>query len=123
MAASHSCSVGADRLGKGGVQADVPPDAVRRGRQGEVDGVAVGVEQQQEVGVQEALSVLVRLVDGLAVQEDHEGAGITVAPVLLIHLGAVRGEPLDVSEVALAAVRGVPGVVATAAEYGVFFAK
>ena len=115
--------VGADRLGRGGVQAGAPCGAVLRGWQREVDGGTVGVEQQQEVGVHGALSAWIWLGDGLAVQEDHEGAGIAVAPVELVHLGAVRGEPLDVSQFALAAMGGIAGEEATAAEYGVLLAK
>jgi len=112
-----------DRPGNRGVKADSPLKAVRRGWQDEVDGGAVGVEQHEEVGVDGALAMRIGLGNGLAVQEDHERAGIAVAQVVLVHLGAVRGEPLDVSQVALAAVGGVAGEEATATEYGVLLAK
>src|ERR1035437_648270 len=107
----------------GGVQPDAPTGSIPCRRQGKVDRRTVSVEEQQEVGVQNALPVRVWLRDGLTVQEDHEAAGITVEPVVLIHLGAVRGEPFDVSEVALATMGGVACEEATPAEYGMFLAK
>src|ERR1035437_125902 len=107
----------------GGVQPDPPPGSILCRRQSKVDRFAVSVEKQQEVGVQDPFSARVWLGDGVTVQERHESSRVTVLPVVLIHLGAVRGEPLDVSEGTLAAMGGVAGEEATSAEYGMLLAK
>src|SRR5205085_9641607 len=88
----------------GGVGEDLPPDTERLGREGEVNRLVPGVEEDEERVVLHRLAVPAPLRDGVTIEEDGQRLGEALLPLLVGHLVARRVEPDDVGY-ALAAER------------------
>src|SRR3546814_16074148 len=83
-------------VGAGGVE-DYGPRASPLHGQRPVDLLVVGVEEQQERVVDDALAPGVGIGDRVAVEEQADGQRVTGGPVLVGHLLAVGLAPADVA--------------------------
>src|SRR6185312_3676845 len=82
-----------------GVDQQLPIAAVRNLRQGELDAVVPGIEDDQQRRILAALADAAR--PGAAVEQHAKAAGVAVLPTLLGHLGPGRIEPGDVADAEL----------------------
>src|SRR5581483_1403243 len=82
----------------GGVEFDAPELAPAAAGEDELECSGVGVEQDEEAVVVDALAPGVGVGDLLAVEEHADDLGEGVAPVVVGHLLAVGAEPADVGE-------------------------
>src|SRR5260221_380835 len=94
-----------------GIHSHLPGGAGRAeaGRHREPDGIAVRVDQEDEVRVGDPLAARAGLGDRIPVHADSQGLRISGIPVIAVHLVAGRGEP---DYVALA----IAGIARLAAE-------
>ena len=106
----------------GGVDHHFPRLAVFSLGELELHRLEVGIEQEQERIIGDAISAAIRVRNGIAVEEDIERACPAVVPVLLAHDIAVWIEPDDVIEPAKSA-EGAALEIAAAVKDRVFGAK
>src|SRR6185369_14967659 len=75
-----------------------PPLAPGTFRQAEGDGFVMGIEEDVEAVVDDALAARIGVGQRLAVEIDADAASEAVVPVVAGHLLAVRLEPADVAD-------------------------
>ncbi len=83
----------------GGVELQVPLLAPGEVRQAEGEVHVRGVQQQQQVVVQQRLAAFVHVVQAVAVQEDPHALRLGVVPVLVAQFCPVEAQPHDVAHV------------------------
>src|SRR5258707_11263106 len=82
-------------LRRPGIHSHLPGGARRAeaGRHREPDGIAVRVDQEDEVRVGDPLAARAGLGDRIPVHADSQGLRISGIPVIAVHIVAGRGEP------------------------------